>query len=146
MRGGCAACGSRTTNQDARPGGFSPPERYPMKRSQLAFSTNAFKQTTLDDAIRTIGRIGYAGVEVMADAPHMRPDRFGDAEARAVRKLIADEGLKVSNVNAFTGFCFTGGDTYHPTWVEKDRDLRRRRVEHTKRAVELTAMIGGDHI
>lgn len=117
-----------------------------MKRSQLAFSTNAFKQTTLDDAVRTIAGIGYAGVEIMADAPHMRPDRFTDAEARELRKLIEGLGLVVSNVNAFTGFCFPGGDTYHPTWVEKDANRRRDRVEHTKRAIELTAKIGGSHI
>ena len=117
-----------------------------MKRSQLAFSTNAFKQTTLEDAVRTIARIGYRGVEIMADAPHMRPDTFSDAQAGALRKLIESEGLIVSNVNAFTGFCFEGGDTYHPTWVEKDASLRRQRIEHTRRAIELTAMIGGRHI
>lgn len=117
-----------------------------MKRSQLAFSTNAFKQTTLEDAVRTIASIGYGGVEVMADAPHMRPDTFTDDHARELRKLIEGLGLTVSNVNAFTGFCFAGGDTYHPTWVEKDPALRRQRIEHTRRAIELTAMIGGKHI
>jgi sugar phosphate isomerase/epimerase len=117
-----------------------------MHRSQLAFSTNAFKQTTLEDAIRTIARIGYKGVEIMADAPHMRPDTFTDAQARELRKLIEDLGLTVSNVNAFTGLCLAGGDTYHPTWVEQDPKLRRSRIEHTKRAIELTALIGGRHI
>jgi sugar phosphate isomerase/epimerase len=117
-----------------------------MNRAQLAFSTNAFKQATLHEALRTIARIGYKGVEVMADAPHMRPDRFTDPEARELRRLVEDLGLVVSNVNAFTGFCFDGGDTYHPTWVEKDPALRRARVQHTLRAIELTAMIGGSHI
>ncbi|MBW3600973.1 MAG: hypothetical protein KY475_27370, partial [Planctomycetes bacterium] len=71
-----------------------------VKRSQLAFSTNAFKQTTLEDAVRTIASIGYGGVEVMADAPHMRPDTFTDAQARELRKLGADvqereDGLRI---------------------------------------------------
>jgi len=82
----------------------------------------------------------------MADAPHMRPDTFTDAQARDLRKLIEGLGLTVSNVNAFTGFCFPGGDTYHPTWVEKDPALRHARIQHTRRAIELTAMIGGAHI
>ena len=117
-----------------------------MKRYQLALSTNAFKLTTLHEAVRTIAGIGYKGVEVMADAPHMRPDRFTDADARELRKLIDGLGLVVSNVNAFTGFCYPGGDTYHPTWVERDAKLRRDRVTHTLRAIELTAAIGGTHI
>lgn len=117
-----------------------------MNRNQLCFSTNAFKQTTLDDAIRTIASVGYSGVEVMADAPHMQPGRFSDADARRIRTLIGDLGLTLSNVNAFTGFCFEKGDTYHPTWVEPDKKRRQERIDHTKRAIELTAMIGGDHI
>ena len=117
-----------------------------MNRSQLAFSTNAFKQTSLEQAVRTIAAIGYAGVEIMADAPHMRPDTFTDKQASDLWKLVEGLGLRVSNVNAFTGFCFPDGDTYHPTWVEKDSRLRRQRIEHTKRAIELTAMIGGRHI
>lgn len=117
-----------------------------MNRSQLAFSTNAFKQSTLHDAVHTIAAIGYKGVEIMADAPHMRPDRFTDKDARQLRKLIEGLGLGVSNVNAFTGFCFPGGDTYHPTWVETDKGLRDARVNHTLRAIELAGMIGADHI
>jgi sugar phosphate isomerase/epimerase len=114
-----------------------------MRLERLAFSTNAFKQTDVHSAVRTIADIGYAGVEIMADAPHMRPDRFTDADARELRKLIDDLGLTVSNVNAFTGFCFGDGDTYHPTWVEPRAVDRQRRVDHTIRAIELTAAIGG---
>jgi len=117
-----------------------------VKRSQLAFSTNAFKQTDVHEAVRTIASIGYAGVEVMADAPHMRPDRFTDAEADDLRRLITGEGLRVSNVNNFTGFAFDDGDTYHPTWVEDDAARRRQRIDFTRRAIELTARIGGDRV
>src|SRR4051812_41287707 len=37
---------------------------------RLAFSTNAFKKNTLAEAIGEIARIGYGGVEIMADVPH----------------------------------------------------------------------------
>lgn len=117
-----------------------------MQTRQLAFSTNAFKQNTLHEAIRTLADIGYRGVEVMADKPHMRPDTFTDAEARETRKLLDDLGLVVSNVNAFTGFCFSDGDTYHPTWVERDPHRRRQRVDHTLRVIELAAAVGGSHV
>jgi sugar phosphate isomerase/epimerase len=117
-----------------------------MKLDQLAFSTNAFKQTDVFDAVRTLAKIGYRAVEIMADKPHMRPDTFTDAEADDLRKLTEDLGLSVSNVNAFTGFCFVDGDTYHPTWVEADPRKRRQRIDHTRRAIELTARLGCQNI
>lgn len=118
-----------------------------MHIDRLAFSTNAFKQTTLEDAIRTIAAIGYRGVEIMADKPHMQPDIFSNKQAREIRKLVGDLGLTVSNVNAFTGFCFPDiGDTYHPTWVEPDAKLRQKRIDHTLRAIELAAEVGAEHV
>ncbi len=117
-----------------------------MDTTRLAFSTNAFKTTDVSHAARAIASIGYRGVEIMADAPHMRPDTFTDADARALKNELDDLNLTVSNVNNFTGFAFDDGDTYHPTWVEPAQADRQRRIEFTKRAIVLTAMIGGDRV
>ncbi len=106
----------------------------------LAFSTNAFKKNTLDEAISAIAAIGYRGVEIMADVPHAHPRSF-DAAARArLVQSLAALGLTVSNVNAFTHFA--EGDTYHPTWIEDDPALRQVRIDHTIGAVELAAALG----
>jgi sugar phosphate isomerase/epimerase len=103
----------------------------------LAFSTNAFKQHTLAEAIDAIASAGYAGVELMADVPHAYPPNLDAAERRRLARQIADRGLTVSNINAFT--LFAEGDTYHPTWIEDDQVLRRRRIAHTVDAIELAA-------
>jgi len=117
-----------------------------MQLARLAFSTNAFKQVDVRSAVRAIAAIGYRGVEIMADAPHMRPDTFSDDQARELARVIDGEGLAVTNVNNFTGFAFADGDTYHPTWVETDSARRQQRIDFTRRAIELTAMIGGDRV
>ncbi|MEX2673510.1 MAG: sugar phosphate isomerase/epimerase family protein [Phycisphaeraceae bacterium] len=118
-----------------------------MNKKRLAFSTNAFKQNTLEEAIRTIADIGYGGVEIMADKPHMQPNIYSNEQARDIRKLVGDLGLSVSNVNAFTGFCFPDiGDTYHPTWLEQDPKLRQWRIDHTLRTIELAAEVGATHV
>ncbi len=107
---------------------------------RLAFSTNAFKKNTLAEAIDAIAAIGYGGVEIMADVPHAYPAMF-DARARvALKSQLAERGLEVSNVNAFTHFA--GGDTYHPTWIEEDPSLREIRVRHTIGAVQLASELG----
>lgn len=102
---------------------------------QLAFSTNAFKKHTLEEAIDAIAAIGYRGVELMADVPHAYPPTFDSARRRAVKQQLRDLKLSVSNINAFT--LFACGDTYHPTWIEHDETLRQRRIDHTIASVEL---------
>ena len=54
----------------------------------LAFSTNAFKKNTLEEAIEAIARIGYGGVELMADVPHAYPQNM-DAQRTARRWCCA---------------------------------------------------------
>ena len=108
--------------------------------TRLAFSSNAFKQNTLAEAVDAIADAGYAGVEVMADVPHAHPLRFDAGQRAALKRQLAGRGLAVSNVNAFT--LFADGDTYHPTWIEDDLDRRRVRIDHTIGAVELAAELG----
>jgi len=95
---------------------------------RLAFSTNAFKKNTLDEAIDSIGQIGYRGVELMADLHHAYPPVMDAARRQQTREHLSDRKLPVSNVNAFT--LFACGDTYHPTWIEQDLPKREQRIQH----------------
>ena len=107
---------------------------------RLAFSTNAFKKNTLDEAIDAIGDVGYTGVELMADLHHAYPPTMDGSRRRNVQKHLAQRKLPVSNVNAFT--LFACGDTYHPTWIESDPGKRQLRIDHTLRCIDLAAEFG----
>lgn len=107
---------------------------------KLAFSSNAFKKNTLAEAIDAIGAIGYRGVELMADLHHAWPPTFDAPRRRDTQKRLADLGLVVSNVNAFT--CFVEGDTYHPTWIARDKSRVQTRIDHTNRSLELASEFG----
>lgn len=111
---------------------------------RLAFSTNAFKKNSLDEAIDAIGRIGYAGVELMADLHHAYPPAMDPERTAATRQHLATRKLPVSNVNAFT--LFACGDTYHPTWIEADPAKRELRIDHTLRCIDLAADFGAGTI
>ncbi len=37
---------------------------------KLAFSSNAFKKTSLEEALDMIAHVGYSGIEIMVDVPH----------------------------------------------------------------------------
>src|SRR5262245_45963502 len=106
----------------------------------LAFSTNAFKKNSLEQAIEAIARVGYRGVELMADVPHAYPRDMSSQRIAVVRERIRELGLVVSNINAFT--LFACGDTYHPTWIEDDPGKRQTRIDHTLRSIELAHAFG----
>jgi sugar phosphate isomerase/epimerase len=106
----------------------------------LAFSTNAFKKNTLEEAIDAIAAIGYTGVELMADVPHAYPPALDSQQRVQLKQHIESRGLAVSNINAFT--LFAEGDTYHPTWIEEDERLRDLRIEHTMDCMELAQQMG----
>jgi sugar phosphate isomerase/epimerase len=107
---------------------------------QLAFSTNAFKQSSLEQAIDAIASAGYAGIELMADVPHLYPPKYTSDDRQRVRQHLAHRNLIVSNINAFTHFA--DGDTYHPTWIEEDPTLIKKRVGHTLNCIDLAAEFG----
>jgi sugar phosphate isomerase/epimerase len=108
---------------------------------KLAFSTNAYKQTTLEAAIDSIASVGYQGVELMADVPHAYPPDMPEERIGRIRDQLVARGLRLSNVNAFT--LFAQGDTYHPTWIENDlRDVAKR-IRHTQDVIRMTAAIAG---
>src|SRR5688572_8981598 len=111
-----------------------------MSSIQLAFSTNAFKKNTFEEALRAIAGIGYTAVELMADLHHAYPPIMTPQRTAEIKGLLAELGLAVSNVNAFT--LFACGDTYRPTWIEDSPGERERRVGHTLDCIHMAAQFG----
>ncbi|HYY50957.1 MAG TPA: sugar phosphate isomerase/epimerase family protein, partial [Nitrososphaeraceae archaeon] len=111
---------------------------------KLAFSTNAFKKYSLNESIKMIRKIGYEGVEILCDIPHAYPPYLKEEDIVSVEESISKNGLEVSNLNAFTLYAIT--DVYHPSWIERDGQLRRLRVEHTNNCLNLARRIGAKNI
>jgi sugar phosphate isomerase/epimerase len=113
---------------------------------RIAFSTNAFKKTSLDAAIRDIARLGYAGCEIMADQPHLTPTELASTDVLHLADVLDALDLPVANVNAFTGFFAETdgkptGDTYHPTWLDGQPARRETRIQHTLASLRLAAAL-----
>ncbi len=111
---------------------------------KFAFSSNAFTRHTLSDTISILAEIGYEGIEIMADVPHAYPTHMTRRDIAETRRLLAQKGLAVSNLNAFMHNA--DGDTYHPSWIEKDPAERARRIEYTLRCIDLASELGAPHI
>jgi sugar phosphate isomerase/epimerase len=111
---------------------------------QLAFSTNAYLKFSFAEAVTRLARIGYAGVEVMADVPHAWPAYLLPEQKQALRDALARNNLAISNVNAFMMHAVDDPRQryWHPSWIEPDPHYRRIRIEHTRRALTLAREIG----
>jgi sugar phosphate isomerase/epimerase len=111
---------------------------------KLAFSTNAYLNFSFAETTARLARIGYAGVEIMADVPHAWPAYLLPEHKQAIRQALADNKLAISNINAFMMHAVNDPRQkyWYPSWIEPDRHYRQIRIDHTKRALTLAKELG----
>ncbi len=115
---------------------------------RLAFSSNAFLRFPIEQAIECVARLGYAGIEILADVPHAWPAGLLDEHKRLVRRALDRHGLAISNINAFmmNAVADPRQPYWHPAWTEPDPHYRAIRREHTQRALRLAAEWGAPSV
>jgi len=101
----------------------------------IGYSTNAFVKFSLVEAVEKIAHLGFRGVEIMCDRPHLYPPDYGEEKLARLKSLINQSGLKVTNLNSFT--LFAVGDTYLPSWIEPQEERREIRIQHTLQCLGL---------
>ncbi len=106
----------------------------------FGYSTNAFVKFSLYEAIERIAGLGFRGVEIMGDRPHLYPPDFGERDLARLKKLIDEQALEVININSFT--LFAVGDTYLPSWIEPEEDRREIRIRHTLESLRVADYLG----
>jgi sugar phosphate isomerase/epimerase len=111
---------------------------------KLAFSTNAYLKFSFPEAVRRLARIGYKGIEIMADVPHAWPAYLLDEQKQAIRQALADAKLAISNVNSFMMHAIDDPRQkyWHPSWIEPDRHYRQIRINHTMKALTMAKELG----
>jgi sugar phosphate isomerase/epimerase len=106
----------------------------------FGYSTNAFVKHALLDTFDKMAELGFKGVEIMCDQPHLYPPEYGEDRLTEVKERLAATGLSPTNLNSFT--LFAVGDTYLPSWIEPDAARRAIRVTHTLDCLEIAAFLG----
>ncbi len=103
---------------------------------RLSFSTNAFVRYPVFDAVEKIAAIGYEGVEILADAPHLYADSVSASDVDRLKGILERTGLKVSNINANTAMGYYGRQfwepLFEPSLANPDQGLRRWRIDRTR--------------
>ena len=114
----------------------------------LAYSSNAYLQFPVEETIARIAKLGYAGLELLADVPHAWPAGLLDETKRAILACLDKHQLKIANVNAFmmNAVADPRQPYWHPSWIEPDPHYRAIRREHTRRALTLAKQLGAASI
>ena len=106
----------------------------------FGYSTNAFVKFSLFEAVEKISRLGFGGIEIMGDRPHLYPPDFGPEKLAQLKQLIERNGLSITNLNSFT--LFAVGDTYLPSWIEPEEKRREIRIQHTMECLRIASSLG----
>jgi sugar phosphate isomerase/epimerase len=107
---------------------------------KFGYSTNAFVRFSLLDAVKKIAALGFQGLEIMCDKPHLYPPEYGGEDLALLKKAISDQGLSITNLNSFT--LFAVGDTYLPSWIEPEQERREIRIRHTLDCLRVADFLG----
>ena len=110
----------------------------------FGYSTNAFVKFSVFDALDKIAGLGFKGVEIMCDRPHVYPPDFGDDQLKRLKSALEENGLKPTNLNSFT--LFAVGDTYLPSWIEPEAQRREIRIRHTLDCLKIADFLGCGNI
>lgn len=115
---------------------------------KFAYSTNAYMRFPFEEAVARIAALGYTGLELLADVPHAWPMGLLPRDVERIRAILDRYQMGISNINAFMmrGINDPRQPYWHPSWIEPDPQYRAIRREHTKRALELAAVLGAPGI
>jgi len=110
----------------------------------FGYSTNVYTRFKLLQALEMIAGIGFGGVEIMCDQPHLYPPEWTQNELAVLKETLAHLHLKVINLNSFT--LYAVGDVILPSWIEADPAQRQIRIQHTENCLRLAAQLGCKNI
>lgn len=98
------------------------------------------------DAVERIAKIGYQGVEILADTPHLYADSVTRGDLGKLLQILEKTGLEVANINGNTAMGFYGRQfwepLFEPSLANPDRDLRQWRIEYSKKCIDMACALG----
>jgi len=106
---------------------------------KFAFSTNAYRNYSIEQSINSIVSVGYNAVELMCDEPHAFPP-LTEKKINSIKDTLQKNNIEISNLNGFMMCAIQ--DFHHPSWIEKDVKFRQKRIDHTKNCLELARKLG----
>ena len=115
---------------------------------KFAYSTNAYTHHSLHYAVNEIKNLGFSGIEILADVPHISPRFITRNEILNLKSLLNRSHLVISNLNSNTAFCHAKNpqDKFGPTLISDSRIDRELRLSNILKSIEIAETIGADNV
>jgi sugar phosphate isomerase/epimerase len=118
------------------------------QRLRFGYGTNGFASHRLDDALTVIAGLGYDGVALTVDHPHLDPFAPAPtlaADVAAIRRRLDQLGLAVV-IETGARYALDPWRKHQPNLVSASADGRARRVDLLQRAVRIAADLGAEAV
>lgn len=120
------------------------------KKMKLAYSSNAYTQTTLPQALESIKKLGFEGAEILCDHPHLFPGRANSREITRLGGQLAALDLQISNLNVNTANGYFDPlppeNVFEPSLSSRNGQFREWRIGYTLEAIAIAARLGASCI
>lgn len=112
----------------------------------LGFSLNAFTNSSLFYGMESLSKIGYDGIEIVVDSPHIFFPISSQMISR-IKNSLKENNIKVTNVNSNTVSGYENSSTpFEPSLSNVDKKLRDWRIAYTKNAIDFASLVDGTSI
>jgi len=117
---------------------------------KLAFSTNAYTNHSLTQALEGIKKAGFNAVEILADVPHAYPVQMDDSLTSNVVRDLDRLKLAVSNINCNCSFGYWKDAPpepyFEPSLISPNPKHRADRIVMIQRTLQFARDIGARNI
>ena len=113
---------------------------------KCGFSSNAFTKFSIFDAIQSISKIGYDGIEIVLDSPHAFLP-LHDIEIKKIKNSLQKHNLCVTNLNSNTVSGFSSIENpFEPSLSNNNEKLRNWRISYTKQAIDFASLVNAPSV
>lgn len=112
---------------------------------RFAYNTNGLAHHRLEDALRLVADLGYAGLAITPDVGQLDPQRVTRSEIEGVRRLAEELGLALS-VETGARFVLDPRRKHYPTLLEHAPEAREVRLDFLRWGVDLGAELGAEAV
>ncbi|HEX9060586.1 MAG TPA: sugar phosphate isomerase/epimerase family protein [Clostridia bacterium] len=103
---------------------------------KFSYNTNGLRNMNLLKALNEIEKHGYDGAEISLHKMHMHPFNITDTELKKLKEEL--RSLSIAAANIATGCSDLLSDVpYEPSFISKDKDGRKKRLDLTVRTMEI---------
>lgn len=110
---------------------------------KIAFSSKTYAFLPLYEALDVIAKAGFSFVEILAEKPHLTPEKFNASMAVELTERLKGNNLTISSIDTSLTQILCDEDSQTVcSWLSEDWRERERRIRYTLDCARIAAAMG----